>query len=79
VKQSRVFALASVALFSLALAGCKQGAGERCQVTADCVDGLQCSNSDPKICVGNSSDNDPIDALPPVLIDAGVDAPPDGP
>lgn len=38
----RALLASSVALLSLATAGCKQGDGERCQVGADCQDGLVC-------------------------------------
>jgi hypothetical protein len=30
-------------MFALLLAGCKQGVGDRCNVDADCEDGLICS------------------------------------
>jgi hypothetical protein len=37
----RLIALVLVAS-PLALAGCKQGVGDRCQVMSDCADGLLC-------------------------------------
>lgn len=37
----RLFALALLAS-PLAIAGCKQGVNERCQVMSDCEDGLSC-------------------------------------
>jgi hypothetical protein len=63
------------------LIGCKQGEGERCQVTADCRDGLQCNQGTvPPTCQANpGGDLDatlPIDA-PDAAIDAAIDAPPD--
>jgi hypothetical protein len=63
VKKWIAIALLSFSLFGT---GCKQGLGERCQVNADCSDGLTCSNSDPKVCVtlGGGS-NEPIDATVP--------------
>ena len=56
-------------------AGCKQGLGERCQSDSDCASG-SCSMASPKICVGEHSDQDPIDGmLPPDTGDAAPDAP----
>jgi hypothetical protein len=52
-----------LALVALWAAGCKQGRGERCQVDADCADGLTCSQSEPKTCGGDSTTQ--VDALPP--------------
>ena len=34
--------LFAAALLALALAGCKQGVGDRCQVDSDCQDNLLC-------------------------------------
>ena len=56
----------AIAVLSSSLFGCKQGAGERCQVNADCSDGLICSNAEPKVCVTvGSGSNEPIDATVP--------------
>lgn len=67
--------LASLALSLFALAACKSGLDERCQVTADCEDGL--------VCVRLSSDpNNPVSVCREGLdntADAAVDAPQDGP
>ena len=57
-----------------ALAACKQGPGERCQVDSDCEEG-NCSQAEPKVCGGTSAgqlDAGPLprDAGPPVPIDA---------
>ena len=38
----RLLLAPSVAVLALATAGCKQGEGERCQVSADCNGGLVC-------------------------------------
>ena len=35
----------SILIAILAIAGCKQGKGERCQVEADCQDGLVCNQA----------------------------------
>jgi hypothetical protein len=32
-------------LFALVVAGCKSGVGDRCQVNADCQDGLVCNQA----------------------------------
>ncbi|HET7503446.1 MAG TPA: hypothetical protein VFK02_20635 [Kofleriaceae bacterium] len=57
-----------LAALALALVGCKQGIGERCQINADCASN-HCSNSDPQVCVsaegGNMGD---IDATVPDAI-----------
>jgi hypothetical protein len=39
LRLTAVFVLTAPLLFA---AGCKQGAGERCQVASDCADGLLC-------------------------------------
>ena len=52
------------------LAACKQGEGERCQVTADCEDGLEC-NMAKGTCQGGD-ENAVKDAD---IIDLAVDAP----
>ena len=58
------------------LVGCKQAEGERCQVTADCEDGLQCNQgTNPPSC--QSSVGGQIDATLPDVIDAPVDMPVD--
>lgn len=68
-------AITVVVLAGPGIAGCKQGLGERCQVTADCDDGLTCSQAEPKTCGGLNQQQ--IDAeIPPM--DA-MDAPPDDP
>ena len=77
-KKLVIIALCSAVLSVLA-AGCKQERGERCQVDADCADGLTCSDSEPQTCDdGASGDLDagplPVDAPPS---DAAPDAPPD--
>lgn len=82
-KKLVIIALCSAVLSVLA-AGCKQGLGERCQVDADCADGLSCSLSEPRICDDGASGD--LDAgLPPSdapssdapSSDAAPDAPPD--
>jgi hypothetical protein len=56
--------------------GCKQGEGERCQVNADCDDGLICNQAtNPPRCQQPSSSGG-IDATVP---DIFPDAPPDAP
>jgi hypothetical protein len=70
--------LALTALAALGIASCKQGEGERCQVDDDCAAGLTC-NQGEGVCRSVSSDNQPIDAQPPKLLDAAIDAPPDAP
>ena len=69
----------SIALFSVAATGCKQGHGERCQVDSDCSAGLTCSQAEPKTCGGDTRGQ--VDAETPVqLIDAAkLDAPIDAP
>lgn len=56
---------------AVAVAGCKQGLGERCETSADCESGV-CSNSEPKICVPDGQAMGMIDATLP--IDAAPDA-----
>ena len=71
-----VYAL--VIAIAIAAAGCKQGQGDRCQVDADCQDGLVC-NQAKNTCESSSSAGG-IDANVPdgPRTDAGmVDAPPD--
>jgi hypothetical protein len=72
--------LVTFALFAGVVVGCKQGEGERCQITDDCESGLTC-NQATGLCVSNNMDNDPLDVLPPVdgpPVDV-IDAPPDAP
>jgi hypothetical protein len=70
-------ALALLSFSLAATAACKQGPGDRCQVDADCEDGLTCSQADPKIC-GDQSNTEPLDASLPEagtpITDAAVDA-----
>jgi hypothetical protein len=66
--------------------GCKQAEGERCQVTADCEDGLQCNQgTNPPSCqrsvgggidatVPDMIDAPPVDDMPVDAIDAMPDA-----
>jgi hypothetical protein len=65
----------------LLVAACKQGKGERCQVNADCQDGLICSSA-TGTCSGSGTSNE-IDATVPPMdgqkMDAGIDAPRDAP
>jgi len=61
-----------VALFVVvALAACKQGLGDRCQVNSDCSDGLICSAA-TGTCESPTSTG--IDASVPGQVDAGIDA-----
>jgi len=63
--------IAIILAAGLGLAGCKQGLGERCQVTADCDDGLTCSQAEPKTCGGLNEQQ--IDAtIPPMDAPLGV-------
>jgi len=71
------------AIVTFQIAGCKQGEGERCQVSDDCTPPLVC-NKAKNTCQGTSGgDLDaplPIDAPidMPVLPDAAIDAVPAG-
>lgn len=79
MKRAVTIAAAVLALSSLVLGGvasCKQGEGERCQVTSDCAEGLTC-NEGEGVCREFAQGD--IDAQPPPQIDAGLDAPPDAP
>lgn len=71
----RRLTLVSLVLAVLSLAACKSGLDERCQVNADCEDGL--------VCVRLSSDpNNPVSVCREGLdntADAAIDAPQDGP
>jgi hypothetical protein len=69
-----------VALFALLMvAGCKSGVNERCQVQADCQDGLICGAS-TGVCEPQASGSGAIDASvpdgppPDAAVDAAVDA-----
>ncbi len=73
--------IASLGLALLVLVGigsCKQGEGERCQVQADCDEGLLC-NVGEGVCRAASSEaidaELPPDAAPDAPVDAPVDAP----
>jgi len=62
----------------LALGGCKQGRGERCQVDSDCAEG-NCSQAEPKVCGGDSTGVGLDAEIPPQIdaptpIDAAVDS-----
>ena len=61
------------------LAGCQQGRGERCQTTADCANGLVCSQAEPKTCGGEDTEQFDAEQPPdaPDAPDAAPDAPPD--
>ena len=68
---------ACAAVLVTALPSCKQGKGDRCQVTADCSGGLICSTS-TGTCVGNEQMG--IDATVPPMDGGPKDAPaPDAP
>ena len=58
-------------LTAAALAACKQGKGDRCQVNSDCANGLVC-----KAATGtcDSASETGIDASVPPQVDAAVDA-----
>jgi hypothetical protein len=68
-------ALLAVALPMVgAVASCKQGEGQRCQVQSDCEDGLQCNVGEGVCRTVITGD---VDALPPpdAATDAAIDAP----
>ncbi len=66
-------ALLALALGIAAVASCKQGEGERCQVAADCQDGFIC-NQATQTCAKTAGGG--IDAVVPVIVDAPMeDAP----
>ncbi|HWU89894.1 MAG TPA: hypothetical protein VN253_21680 [Kofleriaceae bacterium] len=74
MKKPTAIAIASLGLTLLglgAIASCKQGEGERCQVQADCEDGLTCNEAE-KICRGSAKNSQDIDA--PLAPDAAPDA-----
>jgi hypothetical protein len=56
-------------------AGCKQGLGERCQVSGDCSAGLVCNQASGVCATPGMSGG--IDAEPPIPTDAAIDAPAD--
>jgi hypothetical protein len=67
---------------ALALAGCKQGEGDVCQVNADCKSGLICNAGTMQCQPAAGPDAAPApDAGPtpdaPVAVDAAIDAAPD--
>lgn len=67
----RMIAIALVSLMAMATlmaTGCKQGRGERCQVDADCANGLTCSQSEPKTCGGDNTQQEDAD-FPDVPVD----------
>jgi hypothetical protein len=53
----------AIVLLSISAVGCKQGIGERCQVNADCAEGV-CSSSE-QVCVTGAGNDGEIDATPP--------------
>lgn len=68
MKRSVSIVIASLSLSALLLGGiasCKQGEGERCQVTEDCEEGLAC-NVGEGVCRGSASNpiDAPLDAMP---------------
>lgn len=68
-------AVVAVGLSALLVLGCKQGEGERCQVTSDCEDGLIC-NEATSTCLESSTGTGTdggIDAVSDAAIDAAVD------
>jgi hypothetical protein len=74
VKKKLVTIALCSAVLSVLAAGCKQARGERCQVDADCAEGLICSDAEPQTC-GDDTSGDLDADLPPS--DAAPDAPPD--
>lgn len=69
------FALSALVALGLVVS-CKQGEGERCQVDADCEDGLVCAQA-TQLCADNDTSAG-IDAMVPTdAPDAMPDAPPD--
>ena len=71
------FALSSLVALGL-VASCKQSEGERCQVDADCEDGLVCAQA-TQTCADNDTSAG-IDATAPMdAPDAMPDAMPDAP
>ena len=80
MRRRAAIGLASVALSLLAIGGvasCKQGEGERCQVQADCEEGLQCNEGEGVCRSVSTGDIDallPIDAPADAAIDAAIDS-----
>lgn len=72
MKKPVAIVIASLGLALLVLGGiasCKQGEGERCQIQADCEEGLVCNEAE-QVC-RSVENNNPIDAtVPDALIDA---------
>jgi hypothetical protein len=64
-----------IAVLAAAGIGCKQQAGERCQVTADCDNGLTCSQAEPKTCGGLNTQQ--VDAYMPDIDPDAFVVPPD--
>ena len=68
-----------LACIFLLVAACKQGKGDRCQITADCQSPLVCSQA-TGTCTDQTSggiDATVPDAPPGTKFDAAPDAPPD--
>ncbi len=67
-----------VATAALAVAGCKQGVGQRCQVQSDCADNLVCNEGTQQCSTGTGSGLDaglPVDAIHDatiIVIDSSV-------
>ena len=74
MKFRKLLPLALLALLSTGvIVACKQSEGGRCQVTADCEDGLTCNQgTSPPSCQATNGDTNQIDGSVP-------DADPDGP
>ena len=66
----------AIAVVSVAAWGCKQGQGERCQVNADCANGLICTQAEPRTCGGNNSNMFDADLPEAGAPDAPIDAAP---
>jgi len=58
-----VVAVVAVAAIAAGFVACKQGKDDRCQINADCQDGLLCSSA-TGTCVGSGAMNE-IDATVP--------------
>jgi hypothetical protein len=67
----------AIAVLSAAGVGCKQQSGERCQVSADCDDGLTCSQAEPKTCGGLNQQQ--VDAYTPAIDPDAFVVPPEPP
>lgn len=61
---------------ALHLTACKQDEGDRCQTTADCIEGLVCNQATQQ-CAKTTGGG--IDATVPDIADAPPDTPPDTP